>query len=85
MPFGLPVYFSGGVRDRVYAELGKAGIGLTILWEDICSDPRTNQNSLAVEMEGRMSTLSINQRIRRKQLDYMALNLISGITTAKRL
>jgi dTDP-4-amino-4,6-dideoxygalactose transaminase len=80
MPFGLPVYFSGGVRDRVYAELGKAGIGLTIHWEDIGSDPRTNQNHQAVDMASRMLTLVIDQRIRHKQMDYMALNLISGLT-----
>jgi len=30
-----------------------------------------------------MLTLAIDQRIRHKQLDYMALNLISGINTAK--
>ncbi len=79
MPFGLPVYFTpGGARDRVYAELGKAGIGLTIHWEDICSDPRTNQNPLAVDMASRMLTLIIDQRIRHKQLDYLALNLISA-------
>ena len=86
MPFGLPVYFtSEEVSDRVYAELGKAGIGLTIHWDDIGSDARTNQNPLAVDMAGRMLTLAIDQRIRHKQLDYMALNLISGITAAKRL
>ncbi len=72
MPFGLPVYFplgARGARDRVNAELGKAGIGLTIHWDDICSDPRTNQNPLAVDMAGRMLTLAIDQRIRHKQLD----------------
>ena len=83
MPMGLPVYFSGGARDRVNAELGKAGIGLTIHWEDIRSDPRTNQNKLAVEMAGKMLTLVIDQRIRRKQLDYLALNLISALTAEK--
>ena len=84
MPFGLPVYFSGGeTRDRVYAELGKAGIGLTIHWDDIGSDPRTNQNPRSVDMAGSMLTLAIDQRIRHKQLDYMALNLISGINAAK--
>ena len=86
MPFGLPVYFwGGGARDRVYAELGKAGIGLTIHWEDICRDPRTNQNPLAVDMAGRMLTLAIDQRISHKQMDYLALNLISGISAAKTL
>jgi hypothetical protein len=86
MPFGLPVYFplGGGVRDRVNAELGKAGIGLTIHWEDICSDPRTRQNHQAVDMAGRMLTLVIDQRIRHKQLDYLALNLIAAITAVNR-
>jgi hypothetical protein len=36
MTFGLSVYFSRRARDQVYAELGKAGIGLTIHWEDTC-------------------------------------------------
>jgi hypothetical protein len=83
MPFGLPVYFSGVSRDRVNEELGKAGIGMTIHWGDILTDPRTNQNNLAVDMAGRMLTLTIDQRIRRKQMDYLALNLIRGIAAAK--
>jgi hypothetical protein len=74
---------SVSARDRVYAELGKAGIGLTINWDDICSDPRTNQNLRAVDMAGRMLTLAIDQRIRHKQLDYMALNLIGGVNAVK--
>ena len=83
MPFGLPVYFSGVSRDQVNEELGNAGIGLTIHWNDIPADPRTNQNALAVDMAGRMLTLVIDQRIRHKQMDYMALNLIGGIAKAK--
>ncbi len=41
----------------------KRGVGLTIHREDIHSDPRTNQNPLAVDMAGRMLTLAIDQRI----------------------
>ena len=59
------------------------GIGITIHLDDICSDPRTYQNLLAVDIVGRLLTLAIDQRIRHKQLDYMALNLIGGINAAK--
>ncbi len=83
MPFGLPVYFSGVCRDAVYEALGNAGIGLTVHWEEIRSDARTKQNKMAVDMAGRMLTLAIDQRIRKKQMDYMAMNLIRGIAAAK--
>jgi hypothetical protein len=83
MPFGLPVYFSGAARDAVNEALGKAGIGLIIHWEDICTDPRTNRNSLAVDMTSRMLTLVTDQRIRHKQMDYLAMHLIQAIASAK--
>lgn len=83
LPLGLPVYFKGADRDLVYEELGRAGIGLTIHWEDIRTDPRTNNNHLAVDMAGRMLTLTIDQRVTRKQMDYLAQNLIHGIAAAK--
>ncbi len=83
MPFGLPVYFQGVDRDRVNEALGNAGIGLTIHWEDIATDPRTNQNCLAVDMAGKMLTLAIDQRTSHKQMDYLAMNLIRGIEAVK--
>ena len=83
MPLGLPVYFSGVSRDRVNAELGKAGIGLAIHWEEIASHPGTRGNRLAVELSSRMLTLVIDQRTSRRQLDYLALNLVRGIEAAK--
>jgi len=83
MPLGLPVYFSGVSRDRVYDELGNAGIGLTIHWEDILSNPRTHGNCLAVDMANRMLTLMIDQRTSHKQMDYLVLNLIKGIAVAR--
>lgn len=79
LPLGLPVYFSSASRDRVNEALGKAGIGLTIHWDEIGSDPRTRGNARAVEMAGRMLTLVIDQRMRRKQMDYLAEHLIRGI------
>ena len=83
MPMGLPVYFSGGLRDRVNEELGKAQISLVIHWDDIRSDARTRQNLQAVDMASRMLTLAIDQRIRHKQMDYLAQHLIQGIAAAK--
>lgn len=79
LPLGLPVYFSGALRDPVYEALGKAGISLVIHWDELRSDPRTNQNRRAVEMAGRMLTLVIDQRVRRKQMDYLAMKLIQAI------
>lgn len=83
MPLGLPVYFSGVSRDQVYEELGNVGIGLSIHWEDIPTDPRTNQNRLAVDMANRMLTLVIDQRTTRKQMDYLALKLAGAVAVAK--
>ncbi|MBE0697406.1 MAG: hypothetical protein IH586_10825 [Anaerolineaceae bacterium] len=82
-PFGLPVYFIGAARDRVYEELGNAGIGLTIHWDELRTDPRTNHNHLAVDMAGKMLTLAIDQRMRHKHMDYLAQHLIQGIALAK--
>ena len=83
MPSGLPVYFSGVSRDEVNRELGNAQIGLTIHWEEILDNPRTQGNRLAVEMAGKMLTLVIDQRTSRKQLDYLASNLVKAIATVK--
>jgi hypothetical protein len=83
MPLGLPVYFSGVSRDRVYDELGQAGIGLTIHWEDILTHPHTSQNRLAVDMASRMLTLAIDQRTSHKQIDYLVKELVKGIAAAR--
>lgn len=83
MPLGLPVYVSGVSRDAVYETLGNAEIGLSIHWEDIPVDPRTNKNRLAVDMANRMLTLVIDQRTSRRQLDYLALKLVSAVAVAK--
>lgn len=79
LPLGLPVYFSGVSRDRVYQELGNAQIGLTIHWDEIRSDPRTSGNRLAVDMAGRILTLAIDQQTGRRQLDYLARQLVRAI------
>ncbi len=83
LPLGLPVYFSGVSRDRVNDALGRVGIGLSIHWEEIASHPRTCADRQAVEMADRMLTLVIDQRTGRRQLDYLALNLVRAIEAAK--
>jgi hypothetical protein len=83
MPLGLPVYFSGALRDRVYDELGNAEIGLAIHWDEIKENPLTRNNPLAVDMASRILTLAIDQRTTRPQMDYLAENLIRSIEIAK--
>jgi len=83
MPLGLPVYLNGVSRNDVYEHLGQNGIGLFIHWEELRHDPRTNGNSLAVSMAGRMLTLAIDQHTSRAQMDYLAKNLAEGIARYK--
>jgi len=84
LPLGLPVYFSGALRDRVNEEMGKHGIGLTVHWEEIQTHPRTCRNQEAADMAGRMLTLAIDQRTSREQMDYMVEHLAAGIEAAKK-
>lgn len=78
-PLGLPVYVSGTERDRLFDELGEAGIGLTIHWDGILRDLRLNGNAAAVEMASRMLTLVIDQRWNHKHMDYQAWRLGEGV------
>ena len=84
MPLGLPVYVSGVSRDWLFDELGNAGVGLTIHWEELLHDPRLNRNRVAVDMAGRILTLVIDQRVSHKQMDYMAQTIISCIEKSKK-
>ena len=76
MPLGLPVYVSGVSRDWLFDELGNAGIGLTIHWDELLSDSRLNGNQVAVDMARRILTLVIDQRTSHKQMDYLVQVLI---------
>ncbi len=75
MPLGLPVYVSNGLRDQLNEYLGENGIGLTIHWEDLLSDPRLNGNAIAVEMTRNILTLAIDQYTSQKQLNFLSLKL----------
>jgi hypothetical protein len=74
-PMGLPVYVPANLRDRLFDGMGHAGIGLTIHWEALLRDLRTNQDAEVLDMASRMLTLPIDQRQGRKKLDYIAQTL----------
>lgn len=84
MPMGFPVYFTGVSRDRVNNELGDSEIGLSIHWDDLITDQRTNRNKIAVEMASNIITLSIDQRVTNIQMDYLARALRDIIASLKR-
>lgn len=82
MPLGLPVYVSADLRDPLNEFLGENGIGLTIHWEDLVTDPRLNGNALAVEMTNNILTLAIDQYTSPKQLEYLSQKLAEFAATA---
>ncbi len=84
MPLGLPVYVSGVSRDWLLDKLGNAGIGLTVHWNGLLSDPRLNGNPIAVDMASRILTLVIDQRISHKQMDYLVQSLLEHIEENKK-
>ncbi len=83
MPLGFPVYFTGVSRDGVNNELGNSEIGLSIHWDDLITDKRTNSNTTAVEMASSMLTLSIDQRVSKIQIDYLIRTMRDGIDSVK--
>lgn len=83
MPLGLPVYVRGVSRDWLLDELGNAGIGLTIHWDELLRDPRLNGDPVAVRMASQMLTLVIDQRTSHKQMDYLVQTCLDCIRKAK--
>ena len=81
MPLGLPVYVRNGLRDPLNEYLGDNGIGLTIHWEDLLTDPRLNGNALAVEMTRNILTLAIDQYTSQEQLEYLSQKLAEFAAT----
>ncbi len=75
MPLGLPVYVQAGLRDALNEYLGEHGIGLTIHWEDITSDPRLQSRTRAKKMASRILTLTTDQYTCADQLQYLAQKL----------
>jgi hypothetical protein len=81
MPLGLPVTVSGVPRDWLLEELGNAGIGLTVHWDDIAADPRLNHNRTAVDMAGTMLTLVTDQYTSREQMQYLVQMITEAVRT----
>ena len=81
MPLGLPVYVDGISRDMANEELSEAGISLSIHWDDLLNDPRTNHDPLVTKMAGSMLTLVVDQYTSRSQLEYLARNLERVVST----
>lgn len=84
-PYGLPVYLDSSIRDRVLDMLGDAEISLLVHWDEIIAHPVTCTNRLAVEMACGMLTLPVDQRINRKQLDYLAVKLAGAVAACRQL
>ncbi|HSN93746.1 MAG TPA: hypothetical protein VLR89_01645 [Anaerolineaceae bacterium] len=72
MPLGLPVYVQNNLRDQLNDYLGEHGIGLTIHWEDLATDPRLQGYPLAGEMASHILTLTVDQYTSPEQLQYLA-------------
>ena len=83
MPLGLPIYVLGLSRDWLLDELGETGIGLTVHWNGLLSDPRLNGNPVSVEMASRILTLVIDQRTSHKQMDYLVQILMDRISPTR--
>jgi hypothetical protein len=84
MPMGFPVYISGVSRNSVNNKLGNSEIGLSIHWDDLLIDQRTNRNAIAVEMASNMLTLATDQRFTSIQMDYLARTLKESIASIKK-
>ena len=81
MPLGLPVYVHRKLRDQLNEYLGERGIGLTIHWEDLMTDPRLQNHTLAKELASRILTLTTDQYTSTEQLVYLAQTLADFTAT----
>jgi hypothetical protein len=75
----MPVYVNGAIRNDLFDMLGREGVGLTIHWDSLLTDPRTNHDPVTLEMGARMLTLVCDQRASHKQLDFQIDRLQSAI------
>lgn len=81
MPMGLPVYVSGMSRDRLLELLAEESISLTVHWDALLSDPRTQGNAKILSMSSRILTLPVDQYTSKSQLDYLVDHLARVLTT----
>lgn len=82
-PLGLPVYVNGLARDALCDYLGQQGIGLFTHWAEIEGDARLAERPASVSMARRILTLACDQRVSRRQIDYLVHHLKAGIACLK--
>lgn len=75
MPLGLPVYLHGHNRDELLEALADESISLTVHWDALLTDPRTNTNPLSLEMASRIITLPVDQYTNGEQIEYLLAQL----------
>ena len=81
MPMGMPVYISGMPRDSLLELLAEVSISLTVHWDDLLSDPRTQTSPKVHAMAERILTLPVDQYTSKSQLDYMVDHLTRILST----
>jgi dTDP-4-amino-4,6-dideoxygalactose transaminase len=79
MPLGLPVYVSWFSRDRLIELLAEESISLTVHWDALVCDPRTQNNPEIVSMAENILTLPVDQYTSMSQLNYLVDNLFKTI------
>lgn len=75
MPLGLPVYISDFSRDRLIDQLAEVGISLTVHWDALLSDPRTQNDPRVTKMARNILTLPVDQYTSKSQLNFLVTNL----------
>lgn len=81
MPLGLPVYVSDFSRDRLIDLLAEESISLTVHWDALPSDPRTQNDPRVTKMANHILTLPVDQYTSRSQMNYLSEHLSRIITT----
>jgi hypothetical protein len=80
MPLGLPVYISGFPRDQLITLLAEESISLTIHWETLLADPRTQSDAGVIEMAKHILTLPVDQYTSMSQLNFLVKHLKNILT-----
>ncbi|MBA4385137.1 MAG: hypothetical protein C0410_10415 [Anaerolinea sp.] len=75
MPLGLPIYISGFSRDRLIDLLAEESISLSVHWDALLSDPRTQGDPRVSKMAKNILTLPVDQYTSKSQLNFLVHNL----------
>lgn len=81
MPLGLPVYVSNFSRDRLIDLLAEESISLTVHWDALLSDPRTQKDPRVTKMANHILTLPVDQYTNKSQLNYLSDHLSRLLST----